>query len=239
VDARAVSVIEIPGDFTGPAHIAQGGIAAGLLAKALDGPAEVRLHAPPPLATPLRVEGSEAGLDAWRDDTLVLSARLTTVDVEVPRVDLERARRAGAAPAQSVAPHCIVCGDRHRRGLAIFPGPIDGSNVIGAGWTPPGWTAGEAAVVREEIVWGVLDCPGSWSFFVAGEFPDGFFPALGSIAVDLLAPVAVGEPVVVLGWPIEVEGRKYRAATALLAGDGTTLAVARQTCVAMPLDWAC
>jgi hypothetical protein len=233
-----VTEIEVHPDFTGPARSAQGGIAAGLLAAAVGGPAEVRLHAPPPLATPLRVEEGGAGPEAWHDDTLVLSARPTTVDVQVPGIDLEAARRAGAAPRQHIAPHCVVCGDRHPRGLGIFPGAVDGSTVIGTQWTPPEWTGSESGAVRDELIWGVLDCPGSLSFLAGGEFPDGFFPALGSMAVDLLAPVAIDEPVVVLGWPVEVDGRKYRAATALVADDGTTLAVSTQTCIALPLDWA-
>jgi hypothetical protein len=168
----------------------------------------------------------------------VLSARPAAVDVEVPRVDLDLALRAGAAPAQSIAPHCIVCGDRHPRGLEIFPGTIEGSKLVGAEWTPPGWTASESGTVRDELLWGVLDCPGSWSFLAAGGFPTGFFPALGSIAVRLLAPVPIAEPVAVLGWPIAVDGRKYRAATAVVAGDGRTLAVSTQTCIALPLEWA-
>ena len=228
----------MPSGFTGPASTAQGGIAAGLLAAGLNGPAGVRLHAPPPLATPLRVEETDVGLEAWLEDTLILSAHAESVDVEPPDVDLNTARAAGAAPKQHVAPHCVVCGDRHPHGLKIFPGSMEGSTVIATEWTPPAWTAGESGAVREELLWGVLDCPGSWSFLVGGDFPDGFFPALGSIAVDLRAPVAVGEPVVVLGWPIEVDGRKYRAATAVVAGDGTTLAVSKQTCIALPLDWA-
>lgn len=231
-------VIVVPADHTGPASSAQGGIAAGLLAAELEGPAEVRLHAPPPLGTPLKVEATATGFEARLDDTVILSARAAPVDIQVPSADLETARRSGYPAAHSIAPHCIVCGDRHPRGLEVHPGPIEGSSVIGTEWTPPAWTATESGTVRDDLVWGVLDCPGSWSFLAGGGFPEGHFPALGSIVVELLAPIAVGEPVVVLGWPVGVDGRKYRAASALLALDGRTLAVSTQTCIALPLDWA-
>jgi len=230
--------IEIPGDFTGPARSAQGGIAAGLLAGHLDGSAEVRLHAPPPLATSLRVDETDGGLEAWLDDTLVLSARSKSLDVSIPDVDLDAAARAGVTPERQIAPHCIVCGDRHARGLGVFPGPVDGSTVIGTKWTPPAWTAGASGSVSDELVWGVLDCPGSWSHLAGGGFPAGSFPALGSIAVELLEPIPVNDPVVVLGWPLEVDGRKYRAATAIVGPAGTALAVSNQTCIALPLAWA-
>jgi hypothetical protein len=213
-------------------------VAAGLLAAKLGGPAEVRLHAPPPLATPMRVAEGGEGLQAWLDETLVLSARSTAVEIEAPRVDLDVAHAAGSAPESNPAPNCIVCGDEHPRGLRVFAGPVGDTPVVASEWTAPEWTADGSGNVRDELVWGVLDCPGSWSHLVPGTFPDDHFPALGTIAANILEPVPVGTPLTVLGWPVGVEGRKYRSATAILGGDGTTLAVSRQTCIAMPLDWA-
>lgn len=231
-------MIELPPDCTGPASSGQGGVAAGLLAAKLGGPAEVRLHARPPLATPLRVVEAEAGLEAWHDETLVLSAQAAAVDIELPDVDLQAAREAGVRPDPNPAPHCIVCGDQHPRGLEIFAGPVGPSAVVASEWTPPSWASDESGAVRDELIWGVLDCPGSWSFLVPGTFPEGSFPALGTIAADIRQPVFAGQPVTVLGWQVEVDGRKYRSATAIVTDDGTTLAVSHQTCIAMPVGWA-
>ena len=41
---------------------------------------------------------------------------------------------------------------------------------------------------------------------------------------ELLEPVPAGEPVAVVGWTLGSEGRKHRSATAILDGDGRTLA---------------
>lgn len=177
---------EIPVDHTGPVRSGQGGIAAGMMAQFVDVPAEVRLHAPPPLATPLQVHrGQEGKVHATNDGTTILSGQPAEVDVTVPSVELASARQPADAPGGHLAPDCIVCDDRHPRSLPVQPRPV------------------------------------------------------GTMAASIRGPVPVGQPTVVVAWPLDSPGRRrHRAAVALLGVDGTLHAVAQQTCVAVPADFA-
>jgi hypothetical protein len=49
---------------------------------------------------------------------------------------------------------------------------------------------------------------------------------LARLAARVDAPVLAGERHVVIGWPIEVDGRKRHAGSALLSGGGEILAAA-------------
>lgn len=231
---------EIPVDHTGPVRSGQGGIAAGMMAQFVDGTAEVRLHAPLPLATPLQVHrGEEGNVYATDGDTTIMSARPAEVDVAVPRLDLAAARQPAHAPDEHLAPNCIVCGDRHPRSLQIQPRPVVDARLLACEWVPPYWVADEEGNVSDSIVWGVLDCPGGWAIAELGELPGDAFPALGTMAASILEPVPVGQPTVVAAWPLDSPGgRRHRAAVALLGVDGTIHAVAWQTCIAMPANFA-
>jgi hypothetical protein len=54
---------------------------------------------------------------------------------------------------------------------------------------------------------------------------------LGRLAARVDAPVRVGDPYVVVGWRIAVEGRKLLAGSALYEANGGPVAVARATWV--------
>ncbi len=232
--------LEIPADHTGPVASGQGGIAAGLMARFVDGAAEVRLHAPPPLATPLQVHrGEEGRVHATLGDTTIMSARPAEVEVAVPSLDLAAARQPAHAPDGHLAPACIVCGDGHPRSLQVQPRPVPGARLSACEWVPPDWVADEEGNVSSPIVWGVLDCPGGWAIAELGQLPDEAFPALGTMAASIREPVPVGQPTVVAAWPLDSPGhRRHKAAVAILGVDGTIRAVARQTCIAMPANFA-
>jgi len=74
----------IPSRFNGPDNSGNGEYSAGSLAAFLDGPTEVRLHAPPPLDRPLRVEETEVGLLAFDGDDRVMEAKPTGLDLVTP-----------------------------------------------------------------------------------------------------------------------------------------------------------
>lgn len=131
------TTIAIDRHLTGPAHTAQGGIAAGLLASMLEGPARVRLHRPPPLQRPLQVQATDQGLQALAEDGLVMTAEPTTVEVIPPEVDLQAAQAASSVPEQHGAPTCVVCGPEHPHSLRIFPGVMPDAEVVATRWLPP------------------------------------------------------------------------------------------------------
>jgi hypothetical protein len=57
-----------------------------------------------------------------------------------------------------------------------------------------------------------------------GESP---MSVLARLAVRTHAPLLAGEEHVVMAWPLEVDGRKHHAGSAVLSSDGDTLASAR------------
>lgn len=230
------ATITVPVDLNGPAGSGNGGVAAGLLGRMIDGPARVRLFSPPPLGIPMEVLATTNGLEARVDGEAVLSAVPARVDVEVPAVTREQAESATAPFVGHLAVNCFVCGPENTRGLRLLPGPVDGGPVHATTWTPAEWMVGPDGAVPPEIVWGVLDCPGAIMF--ARHYPDEeFFAALGTMAVDIIEPIRAGETYSVLAWPLGRDGRKLYAGTALTGAAGNVHALSDQVCIAMPFEW--
>lgn len=215
--------ITIARRYRGPLDSANGGYAAGLLAAALGGPAEVTLRLPPPLESPLSVETTDGGgrvlLDAGR---IVAEARSGEPAVSVPPVptseELRAAAGAGAVGWGSPAfAECFVCGTRaDGSGLEIHPCPVPGRELVVARWA--------AREVTPVMVWAAIDCAGAYA--VGG--PGRGEPVLARMTARVDALPVEGEPCLVLGWPLGVDGRKLHAGTALVGGDGQILAVSRQ-----------
>ena len=216
--------------FHGPPGSANGGYACAMAARWIEGPAEVTLRVPPPLGRELTVVRADGRVSLLDGETLVAEARPATVDVEVPA-------QASLAEAQSAAgrypwrdehpyPTCFVCGPQREAGdgLCIFPGPVEGHSLYAAPWTPDRSLADDSGQVRDEFVWGALDCP---SGIVTNLLDDVGLLLLGRLAVDLKHPVMAQEPHVVEAWVVSREGRKLNTASALLTAVGEVRAIAR------------
>jgi hypothetical protein len=253
--------IVIDSRFNGPPDSANGGYTCGLLAAAVDGPAEVTLRQPPPLERELRVAHEDAdGLELRPDgggggdsgrvvlldgEGLVAEAVPVEPDWSVPPpVSLEDARAAIAGSTflrrPRPFPTCFVCGnDREAHdGLAIYPGPVAGREELHAGtWTPDASLAGGGGSVRPEIVWASLDCPTS-SPVANRPQPDGTLRpiVLARLAVDAPGSVAVGVEYVVTAWRIAVDGRKRHSGSALFTPGGELLASARALWIELRAD---
>ncbi|MCU0257878.1 MAG: hypothetical protein MUF56_02485, partial [Solirubrobacteraceae bacterium] len=93
-----------------------------------------------------------------------------------------------------------------------------------APWTPDDSLADESGQVRDEFVWGALDCP---SGIVTTRLDDVGLLLLGRLAADLKSPVMAHEPHVVLAWVVSRDGRKLNTASAVLSAAGSALATAR------------
>ena len=66
--------------FCGPPQSGNGGYVCGVLARLIDGPAEVSLRRPPPLGRPLEVQRLGEGSVALRDgDTVIADGSPTTM----------------------------------------------------------------------------------------------------------------------------------------------------------------
>ena len=127
-----------------------------------------------------------------------------------------RSRRAGARPVSPSASSARTRpeGDGLEIHARLVPGRDDGLVATT-------WVAREA---RPEIVWAAIDCPGAYAVQsgARGE------PVLARMTARLERLPVEGERCVVAGWPIERDGRKLHAGTALYGEDGAAIAVSRQ-----------
>lgn len=222
--------LQIPGRFNGPLENGNGGYSCGAVSRLLDGPAEVSLRSPVPLDVPLSVEGGGEEVRVLDGDTLVAEGRVATeLDLEVPGpIGIEEAREAREryrGLREGPFSRCFVCGLDREDSFGVFAGRLPGRDLVASSWTPPAWSADSDGSVEDEIVWAVLDCPTFFAAYINRDpLPVGFLVRQQS---RLAAPVRAGEELVVIAWPIESEGSKSLAGSAVLDGDGQVLAVAR------------
>ena len=228
----AVSILR---RFNGPLDSGQGGYSAGVVASFVDGPAEVSLRRPVPLERPLAVvRGDDASVQLLDGEDLVAEGRpaqLRDIDVPAP-VSVEDAREATTRYTGSPDgpfSRCFVCGRARDDSFEVFAGEVAGRRVTASPWTPPDWAAGDDRQVRPEFVWAALDCPASFAPGLAGDVPMGMLARFG-VRID--GPVRAGAEHVVIGWPIEIDGRKYHAGGAVFSADGALLAAARALLIA-------
>ena len=226
-----MSQVVIDRRFCGPADSANGGYACGVVASAVDGPAQVTLRVPPPLDRALDLRpGNGGGAALWDGETLVGEGEPATVDVDVPEpVDLAEARAAAGRyewAQDHPYPTCFVCGPQRASGdgLRIFPGPVEGRRLYASPWTPdPSLLDGDGSV-RPEFVWAALDCP---SGAATTAFEGVGRSLLGRLAADLRAPVPGAGTHVLTAWPVQRDGRKLHTCSALFTERGERCAVAR------------
>jgi hypothetical protein len=222
--------LSIPRRFNGPLESGNGGYCSGVVASFLKGAAEVSLRRPVPLETPLDVVRENDGWVRVLDgDTLVAEARSAPeFEVEVPApVSPHEARLAAAryrGRSDGVFSRCFVCGRAREDAFGVFAGAVEGRQLVASPWTPPSWTADPAGRVLPEFVWAALDCPTYFALYVSGELP---MSVLARLTARIDAPIAAGEEHVVIAWPIETDGRKRHAGSAVLSPGGEALAVAR------------
>ena len=221
--------ITIDPRFNGPPNSGNGGYAAGAISAALGRSVRVRLRKPLPLGERLAL--SATGPHEWNlmhGEDVLASVSATTVELEAPASPgfdaAAAASRSYPRPEEHDLPHCFVCGPARAPGdgLRVFAAAVPGTPVVAAPWVPDRSVA-EDDHVRPEFVWAALDCPGA---FAAGSSKPML---LGEIAARVERRPRVGERCIVIGWPIEAEGRKYKVGTAVYGESGDLCAVALST----------
>lgn len=224
--------------FRGPPESGHGGYVCGIVAGLIGGPAEVTLRCPPPLDRPLEVVRLDGGGVALRDgETVIVEAAPASTEIHIPQpVDLADAEAASSSYVgfrQHAFPTCFGCGPQHSDGdgLRIFPGQVEGRNLVAAPWIPDASLTNEDGTVRPEFVWAALDCAGGWALLA--QLPERPV-VLGRLAAKLLAPVRADERCVVIGWRLGEDGRKLYSGTALFSEGGELRAFARATWVRLP-----
>ena len=222
------SRIEIPPHLNGPAGSGQGGYCCGVFAALAGNPVEVTLRKPVPLGKPLAGSRDGDGRASVHDsDRLIAEVRRAAPEVTVPEPvsleEAERARQQFTGSTEESFARCFVCGTAREDSQRVWAGPVEGRRLVATPWTPKDDWLRENGSVRPEFVWAVLDCPASFAPLV--DNPD-FIGMLGRLTVDVREDTPMGEPHLIVAWPIEVDGRKHRTGAALFSADGEVRAVA-------------
>lgn len=225
--AMHAKTISIAPRFNGPPNSGNGGYVCGLLAREIDGPAEVALRIPPPLATALALSRDGDHVRLHDGDVLVGEAKPAALNITAPPAPDLAAARDAAKRYLGLNGHtfstCFVCGAARpqRDGLNIFTGKLDHSVAVACTWSPSADLADAQGRVAPEFIHAALDCPGYWALPRAGEA----IAVLARFTVSLDAPPPrIGEELIVAAWPLSSEGRKHKAASALYASTGAVLA---------------
>lgn len=230
------AALTIDARFRGPPRSGNGGYTCGCLARRIEGPATVRLMAPPPVDRPLRVELDGDVAQLWDGTTRIAEARPSDVAIEVPRLptfdEAVAASRRYTGFHRHPFPDCFVCGPQRAAGdgMHLYAGPLDRDGIVATPWVPAADLC-SGGVVRSEFVWAALDCPGAFAV-MPGETDRAI--VLGQIEARITAPVAAGARCVVIGWPVSIQGRKRIVGTAIADGGGTVVASARATWIEVP-----
>jgi hypothetical protein len=219
--------------YNGPKTSGNGGWVAGSLARLLGSQSEsVSLRAPTPLGVPLSVRSQENGsITLESGGLLIAEAQLASLEADVPSPpDWEEADAAGALARQAhegvEGPYarCFGCGMARSDGLSIVPGAVGNDGVVATTWTAPAMSRGDEFSV--EATWAALDCSAgfAWMRQLPPETP--IITARMTAIID--QALEVGQPHIVMGWPIGQEGRKLHAGTAIFDVDGRIRARSQQ-----------
>ena len=228
--------ITIPGRFSGPPGVGNGGYSCGRFAALLGGAAEVTLRRPVPLETALEVRREGSSVRIFDGDQLVAEVSpVNLADIQAPPpVTLEQAvLGASHFPlAEHPFPTCFVCGPRREKldGLRIHaysvPGSAPGNSVVASPWVPSPELADAARNMPPEISWASLDCPTGWAGLA--DVPGGV-GVLGRFAVRIDSPVVADRAHIVVARATGREGRKLWATGGLYTVAGTLCAASRAT----------
>jgi acyl-coenzyme A thioesterase PaaI-like protein len=225
------SPLRVAARFCGPPTSANGGYICGLVADAIGQLVTVRLLKPPPLDTDMTLHVDEGGWHVEHAEMRIVEARPANLDDVTPPAPpsyataMEASRHAPwSDPAQHPCPGCFVCGPERSAGdgMRLFAGPVPEQSYVATGWVPDASMAGADGTVAAQFIAAALDCPGFQSM------QTGLKPyLLGEFTCRIDQPVQAGEPCVIVGWKIEVKGRRHIVGTSLHGKDGRLCAVAK------------
>ncbi len=217
-----------------------GGYVAGLAAKELGPAAAVTLTRVVPPGSTVTLDRGQLQVLMRVDGELAATAVASQLESTAPDfVTREKAARASEhypGFAHHFFPDCFTCGPKRSSsdGLRIFPGPVDGRPVVATLWQPPQSVWQGDRTVALEFLWAALDCPAIWGHIVHGGSQADERAVSGRLELHQQAPVPGDTPSIVVGWPIERQGRKVIAGAGIFAQSGQLLVEARQTLILTP-----
>ncbi|MDP4890306.1 MAG: hotdog fold thioesterase [Porticoccaceae bacterium] len=245
--------ITIPERFRGPPTSGNGGYVAGAFAEQVqqnpDQAVEVTLRAPIPLNATMSVHRHDAAdrasvtieIDADSTSalsttkTLIAEVRLQPFSLDIPTpptyqqalairhlaVPLQQRQDSPMPGSLGLHPICFCCGAGHPTGLQVYAAPLQTGQVAAAWQTRAEW-ADSDGLLPARFLWTALDCPGQLAYFHAGQLTG----LLGRMTARVHGTVRAGEPLVVTAWPINVDGKKHFAGSAIFNQKGELIAQA-------------
>lgn len=229
-----VETFSIDRRFRGPARSGNGGYVCGRIARHVPGTATVRLAIPPPLETPLQVDVTDGVVKLLSGATLVGEGRAAELDVAAPApVSFEAASESSKhyhGFDTHTFPNCFVCGPQRQPGdgLRIFAGEVSGRELVAAPWIPDESLGSPTA---SEFLWAALDCPSGFALWSPRE---GTTVVLGQLSGSIRGRVQPGDKCIAMGWPLQVDGRKRFAGSAVYCASGELVAIARAVWIEVP-----
>lgn len=229
-----VETLTLDRRFRGPAQSGNGGYVCGRIARHVPGVATVRLAIPPPLDTPLHVDVTDGVARLMSGTTLVGEGRPAQLDIAAPApLSFEAAIESSKhyhGFEHHTFPNCFVCGPNRQPGdgLRIFAGTAPGGEVVAAPWVVHESLGTPTA---NEFLWAALDCPSGFALWSPRE---GTTVVLGQLTASIRGQVNPGDRCVAMGWPLQVEGRKRFAGSAVFSASGELIAVARAIWIEVP-----
>jgi hypothetical protein len=216
--------------FRGPPRSGNGGYVCGRVASRLDGPVAVRLQAPPPLKTELRLESGGGEARLFADDKIIAHAKAASLDIQPPQPptweQTQAATQRFAGFVRHPFPSCFVCGIERQPGdgLRIFAGSVSGASILASPWIPDPTLADANGTVKPEFLWAALDCPGAYAVMPSRQ---DTAIVLGELCASIVGKAQSGERCIAIAWPLGVEGRKRFAGSAIYTAEGQLVAFAR------------
>ncbi len=232
-----VGSVTIDPRLNGPRRAANGGFAAGTIARHVDADVvTVVLRRPVPLGRELDVvTAGRGGIEVVRRRRVVAEARpgaLHEGPAPVPPSFADALAARAAHPLvgfRHPLSDCVVCGPSRSDGMGVTPGPVPGRpDLLAAPWVVGAETA-TAGLAHFPAVWGAMDC----TSYPAAALRARELCLLGTMTASVERRPHVGEELVVYSWTREHHGRRYETSVRLVDGRGETVACADATWIAL------
>jgi hypothetical protein len=229
--------LAIDARYEGIPGVSLGGFVAGVAAKELGPSVVVTLTKAVPPGSTVTLERSESQVLLRVDGEVAATAVSSQLESTAPEPVAPAAAEGGSegylGRTHHFFPNCFTCGPNRSPsdGLRVFPGPVEGRPVVATVWRPPPWVWRTDRSVASEFLWAALDCPAIWGHIVHGAALADDRAVTGQLALRQYAPVRGDALSMVVGWPIQREGRKISAGAAIFSESGQLLVESRQTMI--------
>lgn len=236
-DGVIVGAVRIDPRHNGPRRSANGGFAAGEIARHVDADVvSVRLRRRVPLDRSLRVSSDGAyGVRVHHGRRLIAEARPGRLAEDaLPAApayeDALAAREAHPlAGVRHLLSDCVVCGPGRTDGMHVTPGPVPGRpELLAAPWLVDSRDA-VGGMAPFAAIWGAMDCPS----YPAAALRERELALLGTMTGLIERRPRVGERLIVFSWTRERRGRRFETSVAVVDEHGAVIARADATWIVL------